>query len=30
VKQAVALATQLTGGRRNELYQTALAIKNAT
>ena len=30
VKQAVALATQLTGGRRNELYDMALAIKGQT
>jgi 16S rRNA (cytidine1402-2'-O)-methyltransferase len=29
VKQAVALATQLTGGRRNELYDMALAMKGA-
>jgi 16S rRNA (cytidine1402-2'-O)-methyltransferase len=27
VKQAVSLATRLTGGRRNELYDMALAIK---
>ena len=30
VKQAVALATQLTGGRRNELYEMALAMKNSS
>jgi 16S rRNA (cytidine1402-2'-O)-methyltransferase len=27
LKQAVALATRLTGGKRNELYEMALAMK---
>jgi 16S rRNA (cytidine1402-2'-O)-methyltransferase len=29
LKQAVSLATRLTGGRKNELYELALTLKNA-
>jgi len=30
LKQAVALAVKLTGGKRNELYERALAMKKGT